>query len=171
MDVTATPAGVGETGRLRDHGRMDVFGVAVLFLTGFAACAEFGSYAFVHPVVRRLPAAELIAFEQGLLRTFGRAYPVLMPVVGLMLIGHAIWPDDEGGLPVWRWLAVVAWLVATLTTLIVNVPINTATARWDPQSPPDDWRSVRRRWDLFQGWRAWLLMSAFLMLCIDFAAQ
>ena len=114
---------------------MDVFGLAVLFLTGFTACAEFGSYAFVHPVVRRLPPAQMIAFEQGLLRTFGRAYPILMPLSGLMLIGHAVWPNGEGGPSVWRWLAVIAWFTATLTTLIVNVPINVVTAKWNPRRP------------------------------------
>ncbi len=58
----------------RDDGLVDVFGLAVLFLPGFTACAEFGSYAFVHPVVRRLPAGQMIAFEQGPLRTYGQAY-------------------------------------------------------------------------------------------------
>ena len=34
---------------------MDVLGFAALAVGGFTACAEFGSYAFVHPVIRRLP--------------------------------------------------------------------------------------------------------------------
>ena len=34
---------------------MDVLGFAALTVTGFASCAEFGSYAFVHPVIRHLP--------------------------------------------------------------------------------------------------------------------
>ena len=34
---------------------MDFFGFVTLTVTGFTACAEFGSYAFVHPVLRRLP--------------------------------------------------------------------------------------------------------------------
>ena len=35
---------------------MDVLGFATLVLVGFTSCAEFGSYALVHPVIRRLPA-------------------------------------------------------------------------------------------------------------------
>jgi hypothetical protein len=57
---------------------MDVQGFAVLLVGGFTACAEFGSYAFVHPVIRRLPAGYHIEVEQGPLPTFGRAVPVLM---------------------------------------------------------------------------------------------
>ena len=148
---------------------MDVVGFAALVLAGFTACAEFGSYAFVHPVVRRLPPAQLIAFEQGLLRTFGRAYPVLMPLSGVVLVVHAALPGGEGGPSLWRWIAVGAWAVATATTLVVNVPINTATSRWEPERPPEDWAPLRRRWDTFQAVRAWLLMVAFTLLCVGFA--
>jgi uncharacterized membrane protein len=143
--------------------------VFVLTLVGFTACAEFGSYAFVHPVVRRLPPAQMIVFEQGLLRTFGRTYPVLMPLGGLALIGHALWGDAGGGPASLRWIAVLAWLIATLTTLIVNVPINNATSRWDAYSPPPEWRALRHRWDVFQAVRAWLLLMAFITLCLGFA--
>jgi len=57
---------------------MDVLGFFALAVTGFASCAEFGSYAFVHPVIRRLPQEHHLRVEQGLLRTFGRVMPVLM---------------------------------------------------------------------------------------------
>jgi hypothetical protein len=51
---------------------MDLLGFATLVVTGFASCAEFGSYAFVHPVIRRLPKEYHVQVEKGLLGTFGR---------------------------------------------------------------------------------------------------
>jgi uncharacterized membrane protein len=150
---------------------VDVLGLSALLLTGFTACAEFGSYVFVHPVVRRLNSAQLITFEQGLLRTFGRAYPILMPVSGLLLILYAVWGQGEGGPATYRWLAVGLFAVATVTTLVVNVPINAATARWDPQNPPDGWRPLRRRWESFQAVRAWLLLAGFVFLAVGFAVR
>ncbi|MGI8563674.1 MAG: hypothetical protein ACR2MZ_09000 [Candidatus Dormibacter sp.] len=51
---------------------VDVLGGFTLLVTGFVSCAEFGSYALVHPVLRRLPPTHHISVEQGLLRTFGR---------------------------------------------------------------------------------------------------
>jgi hypothetical protein len=48
---------------------MDVLGFATLSVTGFAACAEFGSYAFVHPLIRRLPRDRRVTVEKGLLPT------------------------------------------------------------------------------------------------------
>jgi hypothetical protein len=148
---------------------VDVLGFFVLLVIGFGASAEFGSYALVHPVVRRLPVVEQLRFEQGLLRTFGRVYPILMPLGGVMLVIYAAWAGGEGGSALWRWLAVGAWAVATATTLAVNVPINSATRRWDPDHPPERWRETRRRWDRFQGLRAWLLLAAFGLLAVGFA--
>ncbi len=54
---------------------MDILGLSTLLPIGFTGCAEFGSYAFVHPVLRRLPPVHHITVEQGLLRTFGRVMP------------------------------------------------------------------------------------------------
>jgi hypothetical protein len=65
---------------------VDVLSFLALVLAGFTACAEFGSYVFVHPVIRRLPPRQMIVFEQGLLRTFGRAFPILMPLTGVLLV-------------------------------------------------------------------------------------
>ena len=145
---------------------MDAVALLAVVLTGFTACAEFGSYAFVHPVIRRLPPAQMIAFEQGLLRTFGRAFPILMPATGVVLVAHAVAAGGAGALPWWRWSAVAAWALATVTTLVVNVPINAATGRWDPEHPPENWRQLRRRWDTFQAVRAWLVLAAFVLLSI-----
>lgn len=72
--------------------------------------------------------------------------------------------------PPWRWLAVVAWGIATVTTVVVNVPINAAIGRWDAESPPADWQRLRRRWDVFQAVRAWLLLLAFALLSLGFAS-
>lgn len=133
-----------------------------LVVVGFVACAEFGSFAFVHPVIRRLPDREQVAFERGLLRTFGRVMPVGMTVTPVLL---ASWAAGATGLP--RGLALAAAGLTTLalgTTIAVNVGINRATGNWDPQHPPADWRSVRRRWDRFQGVRSWLLLGGFVLL-------
>ena len=57
---------------------MDYSTFGILMLTGFTACAEFGSYALVHPILRNLPPKYHIQVERGLLKTFGRVMPVLM---------------------------------------------------------------------------------------------
>jgi uncharacterized membrane protein len=148
---------------------MDVLGFAALAVTGFTACAEFGSYAFVHPVIRRLPAEHHVSVEKGLLRTFGRVMPPLMTITVVLAISQALHHGGRGGPPLWRWLAAGSLVAALVSTIIVNVPINLATSRWDAQGPPTDWKNTRDRWEFFQGVRSWLLLIGFVLICVGFS--
>ena len=152
--------------------RLDWFTFLILVLTGFTACAEFGSYAFVHPITRRLPQREFIAVEQGLLTSFGRVMPILMPLTLIVAVSFAISVWDEGG---WiRGLAAAAALslaAAVISTVVVNVPINLATGKWDPDDPPADWKQTRARWERFQGVRSWLLLAGFVLICACVAVR
>jgi Domain of unknown function (DUF1772) len=148
---------------------MDVLGFATIAIGGFTACAEFGSYAFVHPVIRRLPPSQHIEVEQGLLRTFGRVMPVAMTLTLALGVANAISTGGEGGPGGWRWAAAGAYIAALTSTVIFNVPVNLATGRWDPQHPPANWKQARNRWELFQGLRSWLLLIGFVLTCAGFA--
>jgi uncharacterized membrane protein len=148
---------------------MDVLGFATLVVTGFTACAEFGSYAFVHPVTRRLPAEFHVAVEKGLLRTFGVVMPPLMTITVVLAVSHALHSGGQGGPSLWRWLAAGAVTAALVSTIIFNVPINLATRRWDPLRPPADWKATRNRWEFFQGLRSWLLLIGFALMSVGFA--
>lgn len=148
---------------------MDVLGFVALTVAGFTACAEFGSYAFVHPVIRRLPPTYHIEVEQGLLHTFGRAMPVLMTATFALGLANAFHTSGRGGPGEWRWAAAAAFLAALTSTLIFNVPVNLATGRWDPQHPPENWKATRNHWELYQGLRSWLLLCGFVLMCVGFA--
>ena len=143
---------------------MLTFGVLVIL--GFTACSEFGSYAFVHPVIRQLPPAEHIRVEQGLLKTFGRVMPVLMPLSGVLSVAFALTGDGDAFDRTVRWAAALFLLASVITTVTGNVPINIATGRWHPERLPDDWKVVRNRWERFQAIRTWLLLLAFVLLCL-----
>ena len=145
---------------------MNLLALATLIVTGFISCAEFGSYAFVHPVLRRLPITERITVEQGLLKTFGRVMPVGMTLCVVLAITTAV---NRGG--VLSWSAAAAFIAAVVFTVIVNVPINSATGRWDSAHPPADWERTRSRWELFQGVRSWLLLLGFVLVCAAFTAS
>ncbi len=148
---------------------MDVLGLFTLVTVGFTACAEFGSYAFVHPVIRRLPTVHHLTVEQGLLRTFGRVMPPLMTLSVVLTSVYAPHSGGEGGPSLWRWLAAAAVSAALVATIIFNVPINLATGRWDPDNPPADWKSTRNHWEFFQGLRSWLLLAGFVLLSVGFS--
>jgi len=147
-----------------------VLDFVTLSVTGFVSCAEFGSYAFVHPVIHRLPTTQHIEVEQGLLRTFGRVMPFGMTLCLVLAIIHASVGGGHGGQPTWRWLATASFAAALISTIIFNVPINLATGRWDANNPPEDWKETRNKWEIFQGLRSWLLLIGFVLLCVGFAS-
>jgi uncharacterized membrane protein len=142
---------------------MDILGFVTLVVTGFTACAEFGSYAFVHPVIRRLPPQQHLRVEQGLLRTFGLFMPFAMTLSVFLSIAYAS-VGSKTGPDLVRWAAAAFFAAALVSTLIFNVPVNLATGRWDPDHPPEDWRRTRTRWEFFQGVRSWLLLAGFVTL-------
>jgi len=136
-------------------------------ITGFTACAEFGSYAFVHPVVRRLPSEHHIRVEQGLLKTFGRVMPIAMTLCVVLAISYAVNLNAVAGAArLVRWASAGSFSLALTSTIAFNVPINLATGRWNADNPPDDWKDVRNRWEVFQGLRSWLLLIGFVLLCL-----
>ena len=81
--MKASPKSPVSTTRWCRHGGGKETDVPVI--TGFASCAGFGSYAFVHPVVRDLPPEQHVRVEKGLLlNTFGRVMPVLMTLCAVL---------------------------------------------------------------------------------------
>ena len=122
-----------------------------LLLVGWIAGAELGSWCCVQPVVARLPYEQFVAAEQGMLRTFGRLMPVLMPLSGILAVALIILSREETSVVLWlRVAAAFCIAVTVVTTLLVNVPINTLTASWPLTNDPSEWRQMRERWHFFQ---------------------
>lgn len=147
---------------------MDILGFVALVITGFAACAEFGSYAFVHPVIRGLPREHHVFVEKGLLKTFGRVMPILMPLCVILTISYAVSLNSvEGTARYVRWASALSFTVALVSTIIFNVPINAATGKWSVENPPENWKEIRNSWEFFQAVRSWLLLIGFVLLCLE----
>ena len=138
-----------------------VLSTLVLLLAGWLAGAESASWALLQPVVARLDTTPQIRMQQGMLRTFGRVMPILLPLTAALIVITAVLAPS--GVPRVLWVvAAVAAAVLIAFTLIVNVPINKRTLQWDPQHPPQDWRDERSRWHTYQGVRVVLLAVWFL---------
>jgi uncharacterized membrane protein len=138
-----------------------------LLLVGWIAGAELGSWCCVQPVIARLPHEQYVAAEQAMLRTFGRIMPVVMPLSGVLTIALVIVSRGERSLVLWlRVAAVICIAVTVVTTLTVNVPINTQTASWQLTNDTSEWHHIRERWHVFQGVRGGLFAAAFVLLTI-----
>jgi hypothetical protein len=138
-----------------------VLSTLVLLLSGWLAGAESASWALLQPVVSRLDETPQITMQQGMLRTFGRVMPILLPLTSVLIVLTAV--VAPGGTPRLFWvIAAIAAVVLIAFTLTVNVPINKRTLTWDPEHPPDGWQNDRQRWHTYQGVRALLLGVWFL---------
>ncbi len=138
-----------------------------LLVVGWIAGAELGSWCCVQPVVARLHYEQFVAAEQGMLRAFGRIMPVLMPLSGILAVALIILSREEPGAVLWPRIAAAFCIAVTVvTTLAVNVPINTQTASWQLTNDPSEWQQMRERWHFFQGVRGGLFAFAFVLLTI-----
>jgi uncharacterized membrane protein len=138
-----------------------------LLLVGWIAGAELGSWCCVQPVMARLPYEQYVAAEQAMLRTFGRIMPVVMPLSGVLTMALVIVSRGERSFVLWlRVAAVICIAVTVVTTLTVNVPINTQTASWQLTNDTSEWQHIRERWHVFQGVRGALFAAAFVLLTI-----
>lgn len=147
---------------------MDFLGFITLMIAGFTACAEFTSYALVHPVIRQLPQKQHILFEQGSLKTYGLIMPILMPVSVILTLSFAVMSKELGAMElVSRFSSAGMFILATIITIRYNVPINKAINKWDADNPPADWKEIRIRWMFFQSIRSWLLLIGFVLLCFS----
>jgi Domain of unknown function (DUF1772) len=139
-----------------------VVSTLVLLLSGWLAGAESASWALLQPVVARLDDTPQIRMQQGMLRTFGRVMPILLPLTSVLIVLTAVLAPSGAPRVLWLIAAVAAALLIAFT-LKVNVPINKRTLTWDPEHPPEGWRTDRRRWHTYQGVR--VLLRAVWFLC------
>ena len=138
-----------------------VLSTLALLLSGWLAGAESASWALLQPVVARLDDTPQIRMQQGMLRTFGRVMPILLPLTSVLIVLTAVLAPDGAPRALWV-VAAVAAVVLIAFTLSVNVPINKRTLTWDAEHPPEGWRADRHRWHTYQGIRALLLAVWFL---------
>lgn len=138
-----------------------VLSTLVVLLSGWLAGAESASWALVQPVIARLDDTPQIRMQQGMLRTFGRVMPILLPLASVLIVVTAILAPAGAAQVLWV-IASVAAAVLIAFTLIVNVPINKRTEGWDAEHPPEGWHSERTRWHSYQGVRVVLLAVWFL---------
>lgn len=146
---------------------LEIVEITALLIVGWVAGAESGSWACVHPVISKLPNEQQIIFQKGLLKTFGRVMPVLMPLCLLLAILLCTFTADKNSTVFYlRLAATIALTSMIITTVVFNVPVNIATGTWNAKNFSTDWKKKRARWRFFQGYRSVVLILSFIILLI-----
>lgn len=140
---------------------MEWLQTVALWVVGFVGCAEFGSVALVHPVIRKLEPEAQLTMERGLLKTFGRIMPVGMTAA--MVLAIILAGETGSG---WVLASAIVLGVALAVTIVGNVPINLRTGQIKDGVVPEGFLRMRRRWDVFQAVRGSLQLIGFLLLVV-----
>lgn len=138
--------------------------LAVLVL-GLLCGNELSVAVFTHPTLHQQPRESHVRLRAAFAAVFGRVMPFWMggsTLLSLLLL----LPFAHLTQPAWRLAAIAAGLqvAAVIFSLAGPVPINNRTAKWTPESLPDDWKAQERIWDLYHWIRTGGLIVAFALL-------
>jgi uncharacterized membrane protein len=144
---------------------MEVLNVVAIIVAGLMVGCELAIAAFVHPTLDKLPDDVHLPAASALARVLGRVMPFWYILVFLLALAEVViqWQWHQSGtLPIWSTVSAVLWALASLYSVIALVPINNRIK----STPPPDWKTYRRRWDLLHRWRVVLLTIAFAFLIV-----
>ncbi len=141
---------------------------ANLFLVGLLAGLLVGVF-IVELALLDLPASVYTAVEKPKHEVFEPIMPVFVTLVDVSGVLLLFLMRRELRTPAFALtlVAVVCTLALTVTTLLVNVPINAEIMDvWPVENPPANWAEVRDRWNFYHNLRTVLAVVAFVCLLL-----
>jgi uncharacterized membrane protein len=158
---------VTEAGPLWEKPMPEVLNVVAVVVAGLMVGNELAIAAFVHPTLNRLPDDVHLSAASALARALGRVMPFWYILVFLLTLAVAWvrWHQSDR-LPVWIATSAILWVLSSVYSVTIEVPINNRVVSWATKTPPADWKTFRNKWDLHHRWRVVLLTiaSAFLVV-------
>jgi uncharacterized membrane protein len=114
-------------------------------------------WVFITPALATLPGPSFVETTKAIDMQFFNPIPWVYTVVNFSTLFVLLLMIREWRTTAW-WLIAVALLcgvVSTVSTLLINVPINVDVINnWSAQNPPANWMQVRDQWDQANGFRA-----------------
>jgi uncharacterized membrane protein len=146
---------------------MEVLNVVAILVAGLMVGCELAIAAFIHPTLDTLPDEAHLPAASALARVLGTVMPFWYNLTFLLTLAEVVlrW-HQSGRLPIWIATSAVLWMLATVYSLIALVPVNNRIKSWETLTPPPDWKTYRRRWDMHHRRRVVLLTIAFAFLIV-----
>jgi len=146
---------------------MEVLNVVAIIVAGLMVGCELAIAAFIHPTLDKLPDDAHLPAASAIARVLGTVMPFWYNLTLLLTLAEVVirW-HQSGRLPIWIAVSAVLWMLAIVYTLIALVPVNNRIKSWEKSTPPPDWKTYRRRWDLLHRRRVVLLTIAFAFLVV-----
>jgi hypothetical protein len=138
---------------------------AAVLLSGLLTGSELTSWGIVHPTLWKLGHREQVHAEKLIYRRFASVDPFLQTgTIAACFIATGGLRGRDATLAL---LAGISYSSMLAITLIGNMPINIRVFRWDEQhGDPQQWRSLRRRWDRLHSARILLDSAGFVLITL-----
>src|SRR6266446_1725700 len=138
---------------------------AAIVVAGTLTGSELAVAMFFHPRISRLEDAVHIRAAQTLAKVLGTVRSFWYPFTFLLALAVTLVAHTAPSTQWWLALASTAlFALISVYSLLLPVPINNQVASWKPASVPENWRDLRRRWDLLHAIRVAFLIVALIAL-------
>lgn len=129
-----------------------------LLLAGLLAGNEFGTWAAVHPALKRLSTPERIRAEQELTRRYAAVMPfwMLSVVASCLAVLASSRKTSSFLLTLSGTVCFVAMLVSTI---LGNVPINNRVLELSPEEDSEEFERLRKRWNMLHAFRVFMNLA------------
>jgi|ERR1700733_14167009 uncharacterized membrane protein len=151
---------------------MEVLNVVAITVAGLMVGCELAIAAFIHPTLDKLPDDAHLPVASAIARVLGTVMPFWYNLTFLLTLAEVVirW-HQSGRLPIWITTSAVLWMLASVYSLIALVPVNNRIKSWEKSTPPPDWKTYRRKWDMHHRRRVVLLTIAFTFLIVGFVSK
>jgi hypothetical protein len=137
----------------------------LLVVAGTLVGNEICIAVFVHPIFYKLPDECHLRAAQPVAKLLGAVMPFWYIAV-VVLAGAECYLSRNGDPTTLHLLESGAGLfvVSIIFTLLGPVPINNQIARLSPERPPQNWLTLRKRWDRLHAIRVAIIVVALILL-------
>jgi uncharacterized membrane protein len=138
---------------------------AGLFLLALVTGVFWGTWFTLTRSIETFSAGEFIHIGQTIIRNVAWPMRILMPACILFMIMSASLVTEKNSAAFY--LSVTACLlivIALLITLLVEVPIDNQIRTWTAETVPDDWTTLRVRWQVFHTARTFVSLGSLASL-------
>jgi hypothetical protein len=141
---------------------IEIVQFVALVLTALSMSVHFGTWLTERPIRRTQSGALFTEVQQGRDQVATRVMPILENAA-IIFLAIGVFLVREVPIAFTLSLAgLVLVLSDMIVTLSLNVPINRKVQSWKTDSPPDEWKSLRDRWEKFHSIRTLLIVLGFI---------
>ena len=134
-----------------------------VFLFALVVGVFWGTWFSLSRSMSAITAATFLEVGHTMIGNLGGPMAVLMPatLVSVAPVLVALYRRRRRASLLLALAGVGSLAVALVITLVVNVPIDDAIARWTVDTLPSDWSSIRDRWEAFHAARTFISLAGF----------